>query len=58
MKAFYRIKRDGLGLWVKMYTDCKFPWYAASRLIENRQEAREAFADFVREIRQIKHARL
>ena len=53
MKLFYRIKRDGQGLWVKMYSDCPFPWYAANRLLvkstakERRLEAKEAFAEFV-----------
>jgi hypothetical protein len=51
MRLFYRIKRDGKGLWVKMYSDCKYPYYAASRLINNRKEAADAFNTFAADIR-------
>ena len=51
MKAFYRIKKKDGVLWIKMYTACVYPWFAASRPITNRKEARSAFAEFVREIR-------
>ena len=47
MKLFYRIKRDGVGLWVKMYSTCPYPYYASSRLIRHRSEAKAAFATFV-----------
>ena len=46
MKLFFRVKRvDGL-LWAKMYSDCKYPWYAASRLVANAKEAKTAFVEF------------
>ena len=46
MKLFFRVKRvDGI-LWVHMYSDCKYPWYAASRPVMNIKEARTAFAEF------------
>ena len=55
MRAFYKIKRDGTGLWVKMYTDCKFPWHAACLPLhlgnDVRQQAKEAFKEFVAELR-------
>jgi hypothetical protein len=54
MKAFYRIKRDGQGLWLKMYTDCKWPWYAACLQLHKdntiKGQVKEAFAEFVAEL--------
>lgn len=51
MELFYRIKRDGKGLFIKMYSDCEFPWYAASYPINHRNEAPEIFASFVADIK-------
>ena len=51
MKLFYKIKRDGSGLWVKMYSNCKGNYYAVSRPIKTRIEAKVAFAEFAEEIR-------
>ena len=47
MTLFWRVKRDSKGLWVKMYSSGPYPYYAASRLITNRREAKAAFAEFV-----------
>ncbi len=56
MKLFWRVKRDGRGLWVRMYSDCKGDYYAALRPVANRAEARAearaAFKDFVKDIQQ------
>lgn len=51
MKVHWRVKRDGTGLWVEMFTDGPFPYFAARRIIEKRNEAREAVEVFVEELR-------
>ncbi len=51
MKLFYRVQQVNGILWVKMYSDCKWPWFAARRPIKNRKEAITAFNQFVEELR-------
>ena len=59
MKAFWKIKRIKGLLWVKMYTDCKGAYYAASRPIlfnkgkDIQREARSAFSEFTQSIKSI-----
>ena len=50
MKAFYRVQQKNGILWAKMYTNNKWPWFAACRPVRNRKEAKVAFEEFVRDL--------
>lgn len=54
MNAFFKIKRDGTGLWIKMYTTNNpgtEDYYAANASIENRKEGLAHFESFVEDVR-------
>jgi hypothetical protein len=56
MRLFYRIKRDHVGFWVKMYSDplADKSYYAATRRIEHsdvRGHALAAFESFAADVR-------
>lgn len=51
MKLFWRIKRDGQALWAEMFSDCAAHWFAARIPIKKRSEGKQAFKEFVEDVK-------